>query len=470
MRKKIVFHNGSEIIYNKFLLKQKNFLSNLSKIKNDNTNYTGSFLLNNSQSYLNSTKSVIYKDYPAKTKPIKIIKRNLINCASDIIRQRLNHQISQKNFFYNSKRKKINISKDISLNNYLIDLIKKKRIDINNKEKKINKSLKVNSERLIKKHNSLLSSINKKKEKKRKEEEKITNDKIKYDNILNKYIDEVKENQNLNINLKRIIILINQYRKYASFLHEIGETPFIYDEVDELNNKRNNYEEIAEKYIKIYENNKNIYENKSVNFLEFENLLMRKYSYYEGKMINAINDEEKIRKENEDFLKKYKIEIKLLNEKIQIYKQELNELNKIKMNSLIPLGNIFNNNINNNISNNIYNKEEKLINEYEKYINDIGKLLGVEFRKEIKEKQIKDYFLYCKDIAKCLETIEKDVNKYISQIEVLISNDKDLIMKSIRNIREENKAKKKLNAEKQRLENDKLNIYKSYRKNTKIGH
>ena len=310
MRKKIVFHNGSEIIYNKFLLKQKNFLSNLSKIKNDNTNYTGSFLLNNSQSYLNSTKSVIYKDYPAKTKPIKIIKRNLINCASDIIRQRLNHQISQKNFFYNSKRKKINISKDISLNNYLIDLIKKKRIDINNKEKKINKSLKVNSERLIKKHNSLLSSINKKKEKKRKEEEKITNDKIKYDNILNKYIDEVKENQNLNINLKRIIILINQYRKYASFLHEIGETPFIYDEVDELNNKRNNYEEIAEKYIKIYENNKNIYENKSVNFLEFENLLMRKYSYYEGKMINAINDEEKIRKENEDFLKKYKIEIK----------------------------------------------------------------------------------------------------------------------------------------------------------------
>jgi len=62
------------------------------------------------------------------------------------------------------------------------------------------------------------------------------------------------------------------------------------------------------------------------------------------------------------------------------------------------------------------------------------------------------------------------VNKYISQIEVLISNDKDLIMKSIRNIREENKAKKKLNAEKQRLENDKLNIYKSYRKNTKIGH
>jgi len=53
------------------------------------------------------------------------------------------------------------------------------------------------------------------------------------------------------------------------------------------------------------------------------------------------------------------------------------------------------------------------------------------------------------------------VNKYISQIEVLISNDKDLIMKSIRNIREENKAKKKLNAEKQRLENDKLKFIKA---------
>jgi len=274
----------------------------------------------------------------------------------------------------------------------LIDLIKKKRIDINNKEKKINKSLKVNSERLIKKHNSLLSSINKKKEKKRKEEEKITNDKIKYDNILNKYIDEVRTNQNLNINLKRIIILINQYRKHTSFLHEIGETTFIYDEVDELNNKRNNYEEIAEKYIKIYENNKNIYENKSVNFLEFENLLMRKYSYYEGKMFNVINDEEKIRKENEDFSRKYKFEIKLLNEKIQNYKQELNELNKIKMNSLISLGNIFNSNIDNNISNNIYNKEEKFMNENKKYINDIGKLLRVEFRKEIKQKKIKGYF------------------------------------------------------------------------------
>ena len=137
------------------------------------------------------------------------------------------------------------------------------------------------------------------------------------------------------------------------------------------------------------------------------------------------------------------------------------------MNSLIPLGNIFNNNINNNISNNIYNKEEKLINEYEKYINDIGKLLGVEFKKEIKEKQIKDYFLYCKDIAKCLETIEKDVNKYISQIEVLISNDKNIIMKSIRNIRRENKVKKKLNAEKQRLENNKLKYIKSIERKQK---
>ena len=189
---------------------------------------------------------------------------------------------------------------------------------------------------------------------------------------------------------------------------------------------------------------------------------MKKYSYYEGKMFNVINDEEKIRKENEDFSRKYKFEIKLFNEKIQNYKQELNELNKIKMNSLISLGNIFNSNIDNNISNNIYNKEEKLMNEYKKYINDIGKLLGVEFRKEIKEKKIKDYYLYWKDIAKCLETIEKDVNKYISQIEVLISNDKDLIMKSIRNIREENKAKKKLNAEKQRLENDKLKFIKAW--------
>ena len=71
---------------------------------------------------------------------------------------------------------------------------------------------------LLLKYNSLLSSINKKKEEKRKEEEKITNDKIKYDNILDKYIDEVRANQNLNISLKRIIILINQYRKHASYM------------------------------------------------------------------------------------------------------------------------------------------------------------------------------------------------------------------------------------------------------------
>ena len=258
--------------------------------------------------------------------------------------------------------------------------------------------------------------------------------------------------------------MINQYRKDASFLHEIGETPFIYEEVDELNNKRNNFEEIAEKYIRIYE--EYINENKSVNFLEFENLLMKKYSYYEGKMFNVINDEEKIKKENKVFYRKYKLEIKILNEKIQNYKQKLNELNKIKMNSLISLGNTFNINIDNNIIN-IYNKEEKLMNEYKKYINDIGKLLGVEFRKEIKEKSIKGYFLFCKDITKCLEIIEKDVNKYISQIEVLISNDKDLIMKSIRNIREENKAKKKLNAEKQGLENDKLKFIKAIERGQK---
>ena len=62
------------------------------------------------------------------------IKEELSKSSNNNLSQRINHKSPSQILHYRLKRSIINNSKDVSLKNYMINLIKKKKIEINNRE------------------------------------------------------------------------------------------------------------------------------------------------------------------------------------------------------------------------------------------------------------------------------------------------------------------------------------------------
>ena len=132
-----MIHIGpSTLIKRKILLSKKiKYLHNNSSNKSDITNYTGkNKSLPNLDSNPNITNSKLNIYSPDKVSPRYKIKEELIKNANNILTQRISHKSPSQILSYGLKRNIINNSKDVSLKNYMINLIKKKRIEINNRE------------------------------------------------------------------------------------------------------------------------------------------------------------------------------------------------------------------------------------------------------------------------------------------------------------------------------------------------
>ena len=164
--------NGSTLIRKKILFAKKiNHLTNNTTNKSNTTNYTG---INQSLSYL-----VSYPSYnsnlssPQRFSPRNKIKEELIKSANNILNQRLYNKSPTKVLPYGLKRTIINESKEISLKNYIINLIKEKRNDINNRELLINTSLINSSDKLERDYKNFLNSVDNLKSEQKNDEEKL---------------------------------------------------------------------------------------------------------------------------------------------------------------------------------------------------------------------------------------------------------------------------------------------------------
>ena len=373
-------HNDSSIIKKKILLikKIKHSANNNSTNKSNTTNFTG---INNSLPNLGTNTTKITNLYsPQRIVERSKVREELINFANNILTQRKYNKSYLSISPYGQKRAIIKESKEISLKNYLIDVIKKKRIDIDKKEILINTSLMNSSDKLERDHKNFLNSVDNLKSEHKKVEEKLYKIKKIYDNSLDNYFQELNINKKLNEKIIKLIKSINNFKRYGSFLHKVFELPFPYDNMMELNIRIRNIEEVTDKLINIYENNKS--ENIMEKLLENEEALTEKFHYYEEKLMKGLTDKEIIKKESKHRLIKEKTELNILNQKIKSFQEDLNELNENKKNILLLMEKYNFINEKNNDNNTDINKEfsEKSIFEYIGYINEIGKSLGIELK------------------------------------------------------------------------------------------
>lgn len=456
MRNNPFMNKGSKIILKKILTNRKiKNLTNNTTNKSNTTNYSG---INNSLSKIFPYTSQRSYFHSPQSTPRNLKKEDLFKSANNIINQRINHISPTKIIPYGFKRTVINTSKEISLKNYMIDLIKKKRNEINNNELIINNTLKSSSDKLEKDYKNFFISIDNLKTEKKREEDKLNHIKIIYDNTLSEYITQLNINKKLNQHIVRIIKLICTLKRYGSFLHKVFDLPFIYDDLVELNKRIKNYEEVGEKIIKLYEKNKN--ENIIMDILKNENILFQKFNYYEEKLMKVLTDKEIIKKENKNIFIKEKTEINLLNQKIKECQEDLHTLNNNKKKELILIDkyNYNNNDKVNNIKNiNDKLKYEQTMNEYMGYIVDIGRCTGLELKNKNNKNTLegeKDYHIFCQNTLKCLKDKEKNVNEYINKIDNILkygeSEDKELIIKAIANVKKDNKVKKMINVKQQK--------------------
>ena len=222
---------------------------------------------------------------------------------------------------------------------------------------------------------------------------------------LNKKLEEKCENI-----IKNIVLLKN----YGSFIHKVFKTPFIYDELSNEKIIWKKYINLRGKIISIYDKNNlnNNINQEEINYiLGSDEILMQQYNQYEQKLVKILEDKNYLEKEIINMINKGKIKLEILNQKLNDNESEYEKI-KIKKKRMLSSMKEFQTN---SISE---------IEEYLKYIIDLGNELGIDFPKSYinKNNSVTEYLYYCKDTISVLEQKELLINDYIKEIEDIIIN------------------------------------------------
>ena len=109
----------------------------------------------------------------------------------------------------NSRKDVLNTIKEISLKNFHINLIRKRRIDIDEKENYINQTLINSSHTLDKNYANFIKIVEILKTEQKKDEEKIVQINSKYESTLSEFNNEININKNLLSNIIKMIKLLD---------------------------------------------------------------------------------------------------------------------------------------------------------------------------------------------------------------------------------------------------------------------
>jgi hypothetical protein len=372
-------------------------------------------------------------------------KKDYIIEAQKILKNRIenkNHDLlGLKN---KTKNAIISDSKEISLNNYYIDSIKRYMNNMNLKESDYQLSLYKSRDEFENDYKTFLEYIEKRKNTKKIESENFWKIKKKYEEVNDKYNKELSLYKKYVEEFEKKIRIISILKNYGSFVYKLLGMHFWLDSIPDLDQKNKNFEEISDLILEKY------------NSLEGKNDLLneQKFKFDDTFLIIKFNDfEEKVLKgiRNKDNLGNVFNEDNIYEQYLKQMNNQLNDL-KSREKALIAEKNKLMKEIEN--SKNKRQKDENT-DKYLEYIIELGKETEKcdidenslfedntpkEYQKMVKEY---DYNFYTIKTLNDLKKKERIINKFIEYIEhIENSEDKKMIMEIEFERKNENKRLK----------------------------
>ena len=403
------------------------------------TNYTN----NKGQGFhpMNKTKSLVHKpsmnstasDFSRDTFKEQFQGRNrkdFINEANKITRERMKNKGSTINSKSKFKSVVLMDSKEISLKNYLIGLLKDKRTDINEKERNIEKALKESENQLDRDCKEFIDFVEDTKRRLKLEDDEFIRYRNLHEKTENLYRKECSEYKKLSEDLERTVKLICLLRSYGIFVYKVLGQKFWFEDIKEVDPRLRNYEEVANNILEKYDS---IDENVKQQIINDETLLIVKFKEFEDKVIKILESKEIVDKEITSLKKSYDDEIEELQRRARDFREEVKRVNKEKKELL------FNNE-------KATPQVDSELDTYLKYLLELGQALGVVDKKFNKNKKnINDFIILTQDTLRVLGEKEKEINGYINEIErIEVYGDKKLIHIIEMERKKDNKREKQL--------------------------
>ena len=400
-------------------IKLKNYSNSKFSSLNIFTNYN---INNENDKYKNN---IVLPNLKTTKNDIKLLKK-----ADTIVKFR--HGKFTVNAMEKKKSFVLKKSNQMRLNNFLITQIINKRNEINSLREEINSNLnKAEYYYNIDVTNFLNfeENLNKKVKNLRDKYNIVRNLSLNKENILSQ-IELVTRNLERKIEdvTKQIIVL----QKNAKFIHEIFNVPFFFEKFNEINFKDKKYLIVYNNILELFEKNKHIFE-ENYKVLDENEEFMKRFKFFEKKIISSIQLKDKIKEEIDDI----KIKNKNLLEQLYIRKDDLKKEYQILQDIILKTNREINY-IDNIKQNNLINLEA-----CEECIFELGKYIGLEINKNIEEASLSEFDALCKAIILHLKDKEIIVNEYIDNInKVIISEDKEIIEEIINERKNNNKIEK----------------------------
>ena len=357
-------------------------------------------------------------------------RKDFINEANKIMRERMKNKGSTINSKSKFKSVVLMDSKEISLKNYLIGLLKDKRTDINEKERNIEKALKESENQLDRDCKEFIDFVEDTKRKLKLEDDEFIRYRNLHEKTENLYRKECSEYKKLSEDLERTVKLICLLRSYGIFVYKVLGQKFWFENIKEVDPRLRNYEEVANNILEKYDS---IDENVKQQIINDETLLIVKFKEFEDKVIKILESKEIVDKEITGIKKSYDDEIEELQRRARDFREEVKRVNKEKKELL------FNNE-------KATPQVDSELDTYLKYLLELGQALGVVDKKFNKNKKnINDFIILTQDTLRVLGEKEKEINGYINEIERIEEyGDKKLIHIIEMERKKDNKREKQL--------------------------
>ena len=361
---------------------------------------------------------------------------NLISNADHILRERTNKIGSIiSNSKRNHRRVALGIAKGISQKNYTINLLKEQRTKINEKEILIEQAVKDFSEQYENDYRRFIEFVANEKRRQQLDDEIVNSIKEKMEQKKQNLDEEILMNKRLEETLDRKIREIFTLKSQGSFLNNVFNKTFSFDEIEEGDPHRRNIERLANDIINIYET-KNKFETLPKELNDVQGLA-KSYVIYEDKILMALRDKDIAIKEIERQRKRYEKELEQIKLSLLDYENDFKNLKKEKNIVITEMKNF-------KLSQN------EILEMILTCTIELGKDIGTDFPipNSMENENLIDFQLYAKKTLDVLKNQEALINNLICEIDNTIEygniDEKILMDKCIGDQKKVNKKEKQL--------------------------
>ena len=259
-------------------------------------------------------------------------KQRILNQASKIVKERAINRAGLANSRSVSVFRAIQNAKEISLKNYLIELIKKQRKINGVKENVLAQALKNGRWKLMLDYKKFINFCESQKELHQKEEDYLAGLISQKSLLLSELSSLSSSNKLLFSEVSKLIHSLTTLKNFGSFLHQIFRSCFLFGNIEDFRLKGQNLddattekiEEISENYVRIF-NEKNC-EIPLPAELKMPEILERKYVEMEEKLRKILTEKEAAERDLEKVRKVYEEMREGLNSRMESYQVEYSSI------------------------------------------------------------------------------------------------------------------------------------------------